>query len=105
MSDAEKAQEAIDGLQLPRSFELSCPFDYGKNGRITSLDFKRGNLGVIKGLRVDGTPNVDQALLIASRLCGQPVAALEMLDPDDASEVIAIAMAFFARCLGAGSKP
>lgn len=95
--------EQLGKLQLPRSVTLGYPIDFGRT-RIDVLDFKRGNVGAIKGMKVDGVPNADQCLLIASRLCGQPVAALEMLDADDAAEVIAIAMGFFARCLGAG-KP
>ena len=38
--------------------------------------------------------------MIASRLCGKPLKVIEMLDSDDGSEVLEIAVSFFARCLG-----
>ena len=87
--------------QWPKILKLECPFDFGSE-RITSLEFRRGKMGDIKGMKVDGVPTADQLLLMASRMCGTSVAALEQLDPDDGAEVISLAMTFFARCLGAG---
>jgi hypothetical protein len=90
--------------QWPVTVKLKHPVDFGSE-RITSLEFRRGRLGDLKGMKVDGVPPVDQLLLVASRLCGQPTKVLEMLEDDDGSEVLELALGFFARCLGAGKTP
>lgn len=72
---------------------------------VGELTFRPGRIGDIKGMKVDGIPNVDQLLLIASRMCGKPVAALELLGPEDGAEVLEVAMSFFGKCLGAGGTP
>jgi hypothetical protein len=88
----------------PVVIELKHPFDLGSE-RITALTFRRGRLGDLRGLRVDGIPPVDDLLLIASRLCGKPLLVIEKLEDDDASEVLAQALGFFARCLKDGKTP
>jgi hypothetical protein len=77
--------------------------DFGSQ-RITSLEFRRGRAGDIKGLKLAETVPTDQLFLVASRLCGQPVKVIEMLDVDDAAEVMALALGFYGRCLGGGTK-
>jgi hypothetical protein len=91
-------------LSWPVTVKLEHPIEFGSE-RIESLTFQRGQIGFLKGIKIDGVPLTEQLLLIASRLCGKPVAALERIDPDDSGEVIELAMSFFARCLGAGKKP
>lgn len=86
----------------PRVHKLKHPIDFAGE-RIAALTFRRGKLGDIKGMKLEGVPPVDHLLLIASRMCGTPVAALEMLDGDDAEPVLEIALTFFTKCLGAGS--
>jgi len=106
MSDESKAiAEAIMAKrEWPVTVKLAYPIEFGKDEMIHELVFQRGNMGMLEGLKVDDSPSASEVLLIASRLCGKPVAALRKLDPDDAPEVVAIAMAFFVRCLGAGKK-
>jgi len=89
--------------QWPVSVTLKFPIDFGSE-RITSLEFRRGRMGDIKGVKIDGIPSADQLMLIASRMCGKPVAALELLQDEDGAEVLELALGFFARCLGAGKK-
>jgi hypothetical protein len=101
---AETVANEIMGEQTwPRSVALGTPVQFGKT-LITSLVFQRGTLGVLRGmsLDVDRLPDVDRLLMIASKLCGQPPGMLDMLAPDDVQEVLAIALAFFARCRGGG---
>lgn len=98
-SDAAPVQ-----VSWPVTIKLAHPIEFGSE-RIESLTFQRGQIGFLKGIKIDGVPLTEQLLLIASRLCGKPVAALERIDPDDSGEVIELAMSFFARCLGAGKKP
>lgn len=89
--------------QWPMTIKLSVPVSFGKE-TVESLVFQKGNFGVLKGLSIDRAPNVDELMLIASRLCGKSLKVIELLDPDDADEVIAIAMGFFGRCRGAGKR-
>lgn len=100
-----KAKEAMSAQQWPRTVVLSRPVSFGKE-TIEQLVFQRGTFGVLKGLGLspDRVPTFDECMMIASRLCGQSPKVMELLDPDDADEVIAIALGFFNRCLGAGKK-
>lgn len=102
--DLEAAAAAVVARQWPVTVTLKHPIVYAKES-INTLVFQRGQMKVIKGMNTDRVPSLDQQLLIASRLCGVPVAALEMLDVDDCSEVIELALGFFAKCLGAGKTP
>lgn len=86
----------------PFAMKLKHPIAFGDD-TITVLEFRRGRLEDAKGVRPDQTPSIDELILIASRLCGKPMKVIGLLDPDDAGEVISLALAFFARCLGAGS--
>jgi hypothetical protein len=104
---SEQAEEIVNRVttdrQWPAIVRLKHPVDFGSE-RITSLEFRRGRMGDLKGVKVDGIPPVDQLMLIASRMCGQPIKALEMLEDEDGAEVLEIALVFFARCLGGGKK-
>jgi len=106
----QEAQRAIDEAAAeakaaepawPRVVVLAHPIDFGSQ-HITQLEFRRGKLGDIKGMKLSGELPADNLSLIASRMCGQPVAALALLDVDDAGEVMALAMDFYQRCLTAG---
>jgi hypothetical protein len=88
----------------PRVVKLRYPVDFGSD-RITQLEFRRGRMGDIKGMKLGDTVPTENLLLIASRLCGKPVAALDLLDADDAGEVMDIALDFFAKCLTASKRP
>lgn len=100
-SPEDNAARVLADRQWPVRIGLTTPIDFGSQ-RITALEFRRGRLGDLKGLKIDGLPPVDELLLIASRMCSQPIKALELLDDDDATEVLEIALSFFARCLGGG---
>jgi hypothetical protein len=86
----------------PWTLKLQHPIEFGKGRLVSELTFRRGKMGDIKGLKVDGVPTADQLMLIASRMCGETVALLEQLDADDGAEVMELALSFFAKCLGAG---
>jgi hypothetical protein len=94
----------IKEREFPYSLKLAYPIEFAGDP-IGSLLFRRGKLADIKGLKIDTTPTADQLMLLASRMCGQPIKVIEMLDADDAGEVIEIALSFFIRCLGAGKTP
>lgn len=96
--------EKLEERHWPYELALKFPVAHGKR-QITSLLFQRGTMGCLTDMKVDGVPPANDLLLIASRLCGEPVAALKLLDPEDGAEVIEMAMTFFARCLGAGRTP
>ena len=85
----------------PRVITLKYPVDFGSQ-RITALEFRRGRAGDLKGLKLGETIPTDQVLLVASRLCGQPLKVIESLDVDDSAEVMALALDFYGRCLGGG---
>lgn len=89
-------------VQWPVTVTLKHPFEFDDE-RITKLEFRRGKLGDLKGMKLDAVPPIDHLILLASRMCGQPVKVIEKLDGDDSSQVLEIALSFFNRCLGAGS--
>jgi hypothetical protein len=102
--DAEAvADRMVADRQWPVVVKLAHPVDFGSE-RIASLEFRRGRMGDLKGMKVDGVPPVDQLMLLASRMCGQPIKVLEMLEDEDGAEVLELALGFFARCLGGGKK-
>ncbi len=106
MPDTEaEATDAVAEIAVevvwPLVLTLAYPVTLGTT-TIDKLTFQRGQLIAMKGLKVDVTPTAEQLMMIASRLSGQPLRVIELLDPDDAGEVIEIALAFFVRCLGPG---
>lgn len=101
MSDSDVVARAEVQRQWPVTVTLKHPVEFGSE-HISSLTFRRGRMGDLKGMSLEEVPSVDKLLMLASRMCGKPVAVLEMLDGDDAPEVMAIALGFFAKCLGAG---
>lgn len=102
--DAEElAERVVADRQWPVLITLKNPVDFGSE-HISSLEFRRGKMGDLKGMPLDGVPPVEKLLLLASRMCGKPVAMIEMLDDEDGSEVLELALGFFARCLGGGKK-
>lgn len=103
-AEAKRLLAAVNEQQWPRVLKLGTPIQFGKQTVITELTFQKGTYGVLKGLRIDRAPDVNELMLIASRLCGQPVNVIELLDPDDADEVTTIALGFFGRCRGAGKR-
>jgi hypothetical protein len=102
-STVTNARLFVDNERWPLVVKLNRPFEFGKE-TIAELAFNKGTFGVLKGLRIERVPNVDECQVIASRLCGKALKIIEMLDPDDTSEVIGIALGFFNRCQGAGKK-
>jgi hypothetical protein len=90
--------------QWPVIVKLRTPVEFGSD-LVTSLEFRRGKLGDLRGVGIDRVPPLDQLLLVASRLCGQPIKVIESLEDDDGAEVIELALDFFARCLGGGKRP
>lgn len=88
----------------PRTVKLTVPIEIGGQ-RTEELTFRRGRLGDMKGVKIGGTLEADSLLLVASRMCGQPLAVLERLDADDAGEVMQLVIGFFGKCLATGSVP
>lgn len=106
MSGEQKSAEDIVGAALERQWpwviKLKHPIDFGDE-RITSLTVQRGKLGHLKGIRLGGDDiAMDHLLLVASRMCAQPLKVIESLDPEDAEEVLSLVLDFFAKCLGGG---
>ena len=98
-----EAKKILGKREWPVTIVLGTPVEFGKE-TIESLEFKKGSFGVLKGLNigVDRAPSYEELMMIASRLCGRPLKVIESLDPDDADEVMGIALGFFGRCRGAG---
>lgn len=90
-------------LQWPVVIALAHPVEFAGE-HITSLEFRRGRMGDLKGMKLDDVPPFDHLLLLASRMCGRSIKVLEMLDADDGAEVVRIALGFFVRSLGVGKK-
>lgn len=100
---AEVVAAALAERQWPVVVRLKHPVEFGSE-TIAELTFRRGKLGDLKGMRVDDIPPAEHVMLLASRMCGRPVKVIELLDADDAEEVLELALTFLARCLGAGAK-
>jgi hypothetical protein len=92
-------EEVAPERQWPFVLTLKRPIDFADE-RIAKLEFREGCLGDLKSIKVtrEGI-TIDQLMLIASRMCGQPVKVIEML-----GEVMTIALDFYGKCLGAGKK-
>lgn len=90
--------------QWPHVVKLAHPIEFAGE-RIDSLSFRRGKMGDLKGTTPGDLPPFEVLTLIASRMCGKPVAALDQLDADDAAAVVEVALDFFNRCHGAGKTP
>lgn len=99
----DAAEQLLGERQWPVTVKLKHQVNLGSE-LIASLEFRRGKMGDLKGMSMDGVPPIDQLLLLASRMCGKPVKVLELLEDEDGAEVLEIALGFFARCLGAGKK-
>lgn len=85
----------------PWTITLKYPVNFGDD-RITSLVMRRGKLGDLKGIKLGGEVVADSLLMVASRMCNQPLKVIEGLDPEDAEEVLSLVLDFFAKCLGGG---
>lgn len=98
-----EAKKILGKREWPITIHLGTPIQFGKEA-IEELVFQKGSFGVLKGLNIgiDRTPSYEELMTIASRLCGRPLKVIESLDPDDADEVLAVALGFFGRCRGAG---
>ena len=101
-TEAEREAELILAERTwPYVLELKYPVEFGKR-TIKALTFQRGRLGIMGNLSLDGFPPTDKLMLIASRLCGEPLGVIEAIDPEDAPEVLTIALNFIARCRTGG---
>ncbi len=98
-----QAKELTRDKQWPVTVTLDYPVEWA-GSTVTQLTFRRGRMQDIKGMEVSGIPPTDKLMLIASRMCGQPIGLIEKLDMDDAAEVVGIAIHFFSRCLPGGKK-
>lgn len=101
------ADDAATNSALERTWpcvvKLQHPIDHGSE-RITSLEFRRGRIGDLKGVKLGKELPTEDLVRLASKLCGQPVGVIDKLDIDDAGEVMDIALDFFAKCLATGQK-
>jgi len=92
-------------MEEPVTVKLKHPIEFGKDTVIEELTFRRGRLGDLKGVVVQEHIPVDDLIMVAGRLCGQPAAVMAKLDEDDAGEVLALALGFLGRCLTTGMTP
>lgn len=90
--------------QWPRTIKLSHPVEFGKS-TIEELTFTRGTLGAMRDIKPGEVPTTGELMRLAAELCGQSLKVISSLDPDDAGEVLAIALGFIARCQSGGSAP
>ena len=99
---ADIVDTATTEITWPHTIKLKQPIEFPGEPTITELTFRRGRMGDLKGTPLQGLPSIDQLLLMASRMCGQPVAALELVGEQDITEVLAMPLGFFERCLSGG---
>jgi hypothetical protein len=99
--DEDVIDPAVASDRWPKIIELKFPIEFGKV-TITELQMRRGRLGDLKGVKLVTEIPTDHLIMIASRMCGQPVGVIERLDQDDSGEVMAVALDFYARSLTGG---
>lgn len=87
----------------PATITLKHPIDFGET-KIAELTFRRGRVADMKGIKFGGDIPSEHLVIVASRLCGQPTKVIEMLDADDAGEVMSIALDFFVKFLVAAGR-
>lgn len=98
---ADAAAHELTERTWPAIVMLKHPVDFGSQ-RITQLEFRRGKLADIKGMKLSGEMPTEHLITIASRMSGQTTQVIDRLDVDDAGEVMAIAIDFYGKCLGGG---
>lgn len=106
MSDVELDDDDVAPAPAvwPRVVTLSHPIAFGSE-QITELTFRRGRVGDMKNIKlVEGALPVNDIVLVASRMCGKPTQVIDLLDGEDAGEVMEIAMDFYRTCLEPGRK-
>jgi len=87
----------------PVTVTLKHPIDVGDK-HIETITLRRGSLKQFKGTKLGEAVPIEQLMLIASRLSGQPIGVIESLDMEDAGEVMAAALDFYEKCLKAGKE-
>lgn len=101
---ADEAALAAGPRSWPVTITLEHPVELGSQ-RITVLEVREGCLGDLKGIRVDGGGiAMDQLMLLASRLCGQPLKVIEKLKGRGGAEALSMARDFFTECLTGGKR-
>jgi len=86
----------------PVTFSLKTPIKFGDE-MVTSLTFREGELRDLKGIKVNGDGlAMEHLILVAARMCGQPVAVIERLKGSDGSKAMGFARDFFVESLAAG---
>lgn len=90
-------------MEPAKIIKLRRPIEFGRE-TIEELQFRRGRLGDLKGIKISTEIAVDDIMLIASRMSGLVLPAIQKLDEEDAGEVAEHVLGFYERCLQAGSK-
>jgi hypothetical protein len=82
--DIEIDETAIEPVVevWPRVIKLKHPVKLGDE-TVTQLEMQRGKIRDLKGIRLGDDVPTEHLMLVASRLCGQPVRVIEMLDSED----------------------
>lgn len=106
MSTEEEATAEIAEVapvQWPQVVELQHPVVIGSSAPITSLTFREGELGDLRGIKIDKDGlTLDQLMSIASRMCGQPPVVINKLRGKDGARALGIARDFFTDSLTSG---
>lgn len=103
-NEALVPDDIIEVETWPKIIPLKHPVMLKSGQRVTELEFRRGALGDIKGIKLGQALPTDDVITLVSRLTGQALSVIERLDPEDAGPATDIAMRFFAKCLGTGKK-
>lgn len=98
---ADEAASRSAPATWPMVIQLKVPIVFGSQ-TIETLEIRRGKLSDIKGMRLGGDLSASDLMTIASRISGQTTNVIERLDMEDAGEVMAVALSFYAKFLKAG---
>lgn len=94
--------DATPVIQWPVTINFKTPIEFGKK-TIESITLRRGRAGDMVGIKLTtGAVPFDDVLALASKLSGQPLPMIKMIDFEDMPEVTEAVLDFFARYLASG---
>jgi hypothetical protein len=104
MADDAAVRLSYDERTFPVVIQLKTPVRITSTVELTELSMREGRLSDMQGIKIGGEINTDDLVKIAARMSGQAPTTISKLGARDAGEVMAIALEFFGRCLGAGKR-
>lgn len=82
-------------VKVPQTIVLEHPIEYGSQTITEIVIERRLKTGDLTGISASNQ-SVDDLIMVASRLCGQPTKVLKEMDLEDSVKIIALVTEFLA---------